>query len=135
MICFLDFTTPESIFDCKYNKSADPAKFEREIHNLGYAFQAGTYVRAAMAVKLYEDLPDYHFLVYDKTGNYSIIKLDYSYINYGMRQLDYYLEAVDRCIKENAWNKSYDFFNRVHTVTKPRWAKAFPLSTDTDDEI
>lgn len=132
---FLDFTVPNAIFDLKYSDSADPELFKKSIYNLRYDLQAGTYIRGVMETGLFEDPPQYFFLVYDKKGNYSIIELDYSFIAYGMRQLDFYIEALDRCVKERAWNESYNFFARTATAYKPKWAKAYPLASDPLDSF
>lgn len=129
---YLDFTIPESIFDLKYSDSADPEKFLKQISKLGYDLQAGAYCRGAVASKLFEVQPAYHFLVYDKTANYSIIELDYSFIGYGMRKLDYHIQALNRCVKENAWNQSYNFFQRKYRAFKPAWAKAYVLEGEED---
>lgn len=130
---FLDFTIPDTIFDLKYSSSADPDEFVKTIYKLGYDLQAGTYIRGAMKNKMFEQPPHYFFLVYDKKGNYSIIQLDYTFVNYGTRKLDFYLENLDRMIKEKSYHESYNFFNRTATAYKPKWAKAYPLSTDEDN--
>ncbi|SDT47860.1 hypothetical protein SAMN05192545_3952 [Maribacter dokdonensis] len=109
MIAFTDFDTPESIFDLKFDNQCDPVQFEKTIYNRRYDLQSGTYVRGAMALKLFEGFPQYHFLVYNDTGEYFITELDPAYIMYGMRQLDYYIDALKRCIKNNTWDQSYNF--------------------------
>lgn len=124
---YLDFTIPESIFDLKYSDSADPEKFLKQISKLGYDLQAGAYCRGSVASGLFEEQPAYHFLVYDKTANYSIIELDYSFIGYGMRKLDYHIQALNRCVAQNAWDQSYNFFQRKYKAYKPAWARGYVL--------
>jgi len=132
---YLDFTLPNTIWDLKYSKDADPDKFLKDIGNLGYDFQAGVYTIGSMTCEepLFEYDPNYAFLVYDKSGQYSIIEMDYSYIRYGQRKFEYNLEAINRCVEENAWDKSYEFFNRKTVAYKPKWAKGYELLTDKQE--
>lgn len=134
-IGFLDFYTPNAIFDLKYNgKGADPEEFEREIRNKDYDLQGGGYCRGAHEMGIFDYIPPYFWLVYDKTGNYSIIEADYGYIAYGMRKLDYLIQSLDKCVRLNAWDQSYNFFKRTYTAYKPKWAKAYLLEGEAHPE-
>ena len=130
---YLDFYTPEGIFDLKYSgKGANPEDFNKTISNLGYDLQAGAYCRGTVQMGLFEQMPAFYWLVYDDSGNYSIIEADYSYIRYGERKMDYYLQALNRCIREDAWEQSYNFFKRTYRAFKPKWAKAFVLEGEEE---
>lgn len=132
---YIDFTIPNSIFDLKYSDSANPDDFIKTISRLDYDLQAGAYVRGSVASGLFESEPTYHFLVYDKTGNYCVVELHYSYIRYGQRKLDYHIQALNRCVKENAWHQSYNFFKRKTRAYKPKWAKAYPLEGEETEVL
>ncbi|WZE63556.1 exonuclease VIII [Maribacter phage Panino] len=129
-IAFLDYLVGEdNIIDLKYTKDANPEKFTRDVYNLKYYFQGAAYCRGAQLSGLCDN-PSFTLIAYDKSGNFSIVKLDYSYIAYGTRELDYLLENLDRCVEEDAWDKSYDFFKPVYTAYKPKWAKGFELEKE-----
>ena len=126
---FKGFTDAEGtrlIIDFKFTKDADPDKFEREIFNYDYFLQMGMYADSD------EGLPECYFIVYDRTLNFSIIKLDYSLIHYGIRKYHYLVEKLNQCIKENRFTESYNFFDvQLRTVYKPKWIKGF--ETDSLD--
>lgn len=114
------------IIDFKYSKDSDPEKFEREIINYDYFMQAGMYVNAD------DGFPEYYLIVYDKSLNFSVLKLDISLISYGIRKYQYLVKKMEQCIKENRWSESYNFFDvQQRTVYKPKWIKGF--ETDPDD--
>ncbi len=130
-IGYLDILMPGRIVDLKFSKDANPERFERDIANLDYFLQAAMYCHAVKELGI-EEHPSYSFLVFDKSKNYSIIDLDYSYIAYGMKKYKYLIQQLDRCISENAWEDSFNFFKRIYTVYKPKWIKGFELSNDED---
>jgi len=71
-------------------------------------------------------------IVFDATGNFSLIKIDYSLISYGIREYQYLVHKFDQCVKQNRWNESYNFFDHTQrTVYKPKWIKGF--ETDATD--
>lgn len=123
---FRGFTDSEGdglIIDFKYaGKGSDPDKFEREIMNMKY------YLQAAIYSQFYEGLPEFYFVVYDKSLNFSVIKVDYSLIDYGIREYKYLVAKLNQCIKENRFGESYNFFDHessVRTIYKPKWVKGF----------
>jgi len=120
---FKGFTDAEGhriIIDLKYTSNADPEMFERDIIKYDYFMQMGMYAASE------EGLPECFFIAYDKTGNYSVIKLDYTLISYGIRKYQYLVEKLNQCIKENRFNESYNFFDvQLRTAYKPKWAKGF----------
>lgn len=129
-IGFLDMLLDNHIIDLKFSKDSNPEKFERDIANYDYFLQAAMYCKAVKKMGLCDN-PKYSFIVYDKSFNYSVIELEYSYIKYGERKYDYLLSELDRCVKEDSFDKSYGFFKKSYSVSKPKWAKGF--STDVVD--
>lgn len=126
---FLDMYLQDHIIDLKFSKDANPEKFERDIANYDYFLQAAMYCRALKKLGISEN-PRYSFIVYDKSFNFSIIELDYSYINYGDRKFRYLIQELDRCIEEGSFDMSYGFFKRSYKAYKPKWAKGFELKED-----
>jgi len=126
---FKGFTDAEGlrlIIDFKYSKDADPDKFERDIINYDYFMQMGMYAKTD------ESLPECYFIVYDKSMNFSVIKLDWSLLSYGIRKYEYLVAKLNQCISENRFNESYNFFDvQQRTVFKPKWIKGF--ETDGTD--
>lgn len=121
---FTDAQGEGLIIDFKYSKDADPDKFERDIINYDYFMQMGMYHDAEGGV------PECYFIVYDKSLNFSVIKVDYSFISYGVRKYKYLVTKLNQCVKENRFNESYNFFDvEQRTVFKPKWIKGF----ETDD--
>lgn len=112
------------LIDLKYSRDADPDKFERDIINYDYFMQMGMYADAD------EGLPECYFIVYDKSLNFSLIKVDYSLLSYGIRKYKYLVQKLDQCVKKNRFNESYNFFDvQPRTIYKPKWIKGF----ETDD--
>lgn len=125
---FKGFTDAEGtrlIIDFKFSKDSDPDKFERDITNFDYFMQMGMYAESD------ESLPECYFIVYDKSLNFSVIKLDYSFLSYGVRKYKYLVAKLDQCIKENRWSESYNFWDvQQKTVYKPKWIKGFETDED-----
>lgn len=129
---FLDMLlVNDHIIDGKYSKDADPDKFIRDIQNMDYFLQGAMYCIGTVKAKICKD-PKYSWLVYDKTGNYSIIELDYSYFEYGKRKYTYLMEQLNRCAEQKAFTQSYNFFKRTYKAIKPGWAKGFILNDDNE---
>ena len=125
---FKGFTDAEGdniIIDFKYSKDSEPEKFERDIANYDYFMQMGMYSQFK------DGIPECYFIVYDKSMNFSVIKVDYSYLNYGIRKFKYLMSKLEDCIKNNRWSESYNFWDvQQRTVYKPKWVKGF----ETDPE-
>jgi len=126
---FKGFTDAEGIriiIDFKYTADSDPEKFERDIIKFKYYMQAGMYSEADGS------LPEFYFVTYDKSLNFSIIKLDVSLLMYGIREYKYLVAKLEQCIKENRWSESFNFFDvQLRTAYKPKWIKGF--ETDSID--
>lgn len=129
-IGYLDMLLDNHIIDLKFSKDANPEKFERDIANFDYFLQAAMYCKAVKEMGICDN-PKYSFIVYDKSLNYSIIELDYSYLNYGNRKYNYLLQKLDRCIADGAFDESYGFFKRSFKAYKPKWAKGFELKEES----
>lgn len=122
---FTDAEGNRLILDFKFSKDADPDKFERDIVNFDYFMQMGMYSDSD------ESIPECYFIVYDKSLNFSVIKIDYSFLSYGARKYKYLIAKLEQCIKNNRWSESYNFFDvQQRTVYKPKWVKGF----ETDDD-
>jgi hypothetical protein len=120
---FKGFTDAEGtniIIDFKFTKDADPDKFERDIVNFHYFMQMGMYTESDGSA------PECYFIVYDKSLNFSVIKLDFSFISYGIRNYKYLVAKLEDCIKNNRWKESYNFWDvQQRTCYKPKWIKGF----------
>jgi hypothetical protein len=123
---FKDAEGKNLLIDFKKMADANPDKVEREI------MQRKIYLQMAMYAQSFEGIPEVYLIVFDATGNFSVIKIDYSLISYGQREYEYLVTMFDKCVKERRWNESFNFFD-VHqkTVYKPKWAKGF--ETDKED--
>lgn len=123
---FKDAVGTNLILDFKYAADSEPDKFERDIFKFDYFMQAGMYVDSD------EGFPEYYLIVYDKSMNFSVLKIDVSLISYGIRKYQYLVKKMEQCIKENRWSESYNFFDvQQRTVFKPKWVKGF--ETDPND--
>ena len=129
-IGFKDCSSKGLIVDLKFSKDANPERFERDIYQMNYFLQMALYANQ----ESYEGMPECYFLVYEKSGHYSILRLDYSFLSYGMRKIDFLLNKLEDCILNNRWFESYNFFDNksYKTIYKPKWAKGF--ETDGFDE-
>lgn len=108
------------VIDFKFASKCDIESFERDVKKYKYYLQAGIYS------KFDEGLSEYYFIVYDKNLNFSVIKLDYSYIHYGVREFEYLVKKLEDCIYKNRWKESYNFFDvQQATLFKPKWVKGF----------
>lgn len=114
------------LIDFKKMADANPDKVEREIISRKIYLQMGMYAES------FEGIPEVYLIVFDTTGNFSVIKIDYSLISYGKREYQYLVTKFDQCVKQNRWSESYNFFDvQQRTVYKPKWIKGF--ETDPDD--
>lgn len=130
---FIGFTDGEGeglIVDAKFiGKGAEPDKFERQLRDMKYYLQSAMYCQAAG----YEGIPEFYFIIYDKNLNFTVAKLDYSYILYGLKEYEYLLSKLEQCIKENRWTESYNFFDNnsgIKTFYKPKWMKGFETNKE-----
>ena len=129
---FMDMYLEDHIVDLKFSRDANPEKFERDIYNFDYFLQAAMYCHALKVLGISEN-PRFSFLVYDKTGNFSFITLDISFIMYGQKKFEFLLQELDRCVEEGAFEMSYNFFKRVHVAYKPKWVKGYVLNAEDEE--
>ena len=123
---FKDAEGNNLLIDFKKMPDANPDKVEREIISRKIYLQQGMYAKS------FEGIPECYLIVFDATGNFSVIKIDYSLISYGIREFEYLVTKFDQCVKQNRWNESFNFFDHTQrTVYKPKWIKGF--ETDPDD--
>lgn len=127
---FLDMYLDGHIIDLKFTKDANPDKFEKDINNLKYYLQSAMYCYAIKLLGIHDN-PKYSILAYDKAGNYSLIEIDYGYIQYGIKEYKWLLQELNKCVEQNAFDQSYGFFKK-YTAYKPKWAKGFQLDEEPD---
>jgi len=126
-IGYLDaYMKGDNILDGKYTKDSNPEQFNRDIYNLKYHLQAGVYSSYLIESGI-NMFPEYTFLTYDKSYNYSVIKMDRNYINYGIREFQFLTQKMSQMSKYKQFGKSYGFFKKEFTATKPNWARGFDL--------
>ncbi len=123
---FLDVRGEGFIMDLKYkSQSADINEFQWDFKKLHYDLQAGMYCKAAEILGL-EVAPKYYIMVYDASGEVSVIEIDLSYIHYGQQKHDLIIQEFKRCKFENKWNMSHDFYahkDGVFNLIRPRFAE------------
>lgn len=122
-IGYLDTYSPGIIQDLKYASDCHPDKFEYDLRKFQYDVQFGVYSLAVMAMG--DPFPEYEFIVYDSKGNYSILPVDYAYIKYAQRKVEFLVNCLDMMIEKKAYFSSYNFFNPYLKIYKPKWIKGF----------
>lgn len=120
---FLDTYTPGLFQDLKFATDCTPEKFEYDLRKFQYEVQFGLY---SIGLQILGDpSPNFEFLVFDRKGNYSILPIDYSYMKYGQKKVEFLVRCLNKMIEDNAFFKSYNFFNQRATICKPKWIKGF----------
>lgn len=120
---FLDTYSPGLFQDLKFASDCTPDKFEYDLRKFSYDVQFGTY---SLGLEILgEPTPEFEFLVYDAKGNYSILPVDYAYIKYAQRKVEFLVRCLDKMIEEKSYFSSYNFFNPHLTIYKPKWIKGF----------
>lgn len=125
-IGFSDAETDGLMIDLKFSKDSNPDKFERDIQYNDYFMQLGMYADSKIING--EPFPECYNIVYDSSMNFSVIKLDNSYIHYGIRKYRYLLKKLEQCLIEDRFDESYNFFDHnkeVRIAYKPKWVKGF----------
>ncbi len=121
--CFLDTYGKGFVQDLKFASDCTPEKFEYDLRKFQYDVQFGVYSLAVEAIE--GKMPEFEFLVFDRQGNYSILPVDYSYLRYGQKKVEFLVKCLDKMIKNNAFFRSYNFFNPRTRLYKPQWVKGF----------
>jgi hypothetical protein len=101
---FIDAECDLFRFDLKVVASAEPRKFQRDAIAYGYPIQSAVYEIAS-------GKKDFYNIAVDKMGGVSVHKMSRQTIDYGKKCLDDILENFNRCILEDAWLKSYEFYS------------------------
>jgi exodeoxyribonuclease VIII len=101
---FIDAECDVFRFDLKVVANAEPRKFQRDAIAFGYPIQSAVYEIAS-------GKKDFYNIAVDKTGGVSVHKMTRQTIDYGRRCFDEILENFNRCILEDAWLKSYEFYS------------------------
>ncbi|MBS9774727.1 MAG: PD-(D/E)XK nuclease-like domain-containing protein [Tenacibaculum sp.] len=121
--CFLDTYSNGFFQDLKFASDCTPEKFEYDIRKFNYDVQFGLYSLAVQSID--GGIPEFEFLVFDRKGNYSILPVDYAYLKYGQKKVEFLVKCLDKMIKDNAFFNSYNFFNPRVKLCKPQWVKGF----------
>lgn len=101
---FIDAECDLFRFDLKVVASAEPKKFQRDAIAYGYPIQSAVYEIAS-------GKKDFYNIAVDKSGGVSVHKMSRQTIDYGKKCFDEILENFNRCILEDAWLKSYEFYS------------------------
>ncbi len=100
----LDAKGENVIFDLKSCADATPRIFQRDAIKMGYHLQAVLYHQA---VKF--EYP-YYIIACDKKGGVSVHKVTLELLEYGKRELENLMSEFNRCILEDRWNESFEFW-------------------------
>ena len=101
---FIDAEDSNIRLDLKIVQSAEPKKFQRDAIAYGYHMQAAMYELAG-------GKRDYYLIALDRNGGVSVNKLSDELIAYGMQEINNLLENFNRCVLEDAWMQSYEFYS------------------------
>jgi hypothetical protein len=101
---FIDAEDSNIRLDLKIVQSAEPKKFQRDAIAYGYHIQAAMYELAG-------GKRDYYLIAVDRNGGVSVNKLSEELIAYGMQEINNLLENFNRCVLEDAWMQSYEFYS------------------------
>ena len=101
---FIDAEDSNIRLDLKIVQNAEPKKFQRDAIAYGYHIQAAMYELAG-------GKRDYYLIALDRNGGVSVNKLSDELIAHGMQQINNLLENFNRCILEDAWLQSYEFYS------------------------
>lgn len=93
------------LLDLKTIADADPRKVERAIRYEGYARQAAHYTIGA-GYPAY----DYYLVAIDKSCHVTTARVKEGTIGVAWDEIKYYTAALKRCMLNNDWSKSYDFW-------------------------
>lgn len=121
----LDMFSCGGIYDFKYSSRFNPDTFHREINDYGYDLQMAIYRKGLEITGVGNSNTKGHFIVYDAYKNFSVMEFGEDYQYYAERKLDVYIKRIERIIKENAWFRSYDFFEPNRVIRKPAYIKGF----------
>lgn len=114
-IGFKDMVGPKFIIDLKSTKSAYEPDFNRDIFSYGYDLQAAIYVTGE------RDYPDYYILAVEKEEPFgcAVFRLSGEIVDAAKAQLDMVIDNFKFCMAENAWDRSYDFW-QASGIFQPR---------------
>jgi hypothetical protein len=116
---FIDGDGEENTFDLKTCADASPAKFQRDLVQMGYHMQAAMYMFGNQKVK------NYYIIAVDKNGGVSVHKLHDKLIEKGMEEYDRLVGKFNECILSEGWDQSYDYwserFDGIYSAEAPTW--------------
>lgn len=114
---FFDGIAEDYILEVKTTQDATPETLMRDFYNRQYHMQAGLY-------NLVSNKPIKYLIIETKSPYDSYVAdATESYIKKGQEVLSTGLVEFNRCMKENAWHKGYEFYNDNLTIDLPSWVK------------
>lgn len=120
----LDIIGDTFICDFKTAASAEPNSFTKSALNFDYDLQAAIYLKAVKKEKVF---PDYFWIAAEKDKPFacSVIKADADFLEFGQKKLEKGIENFKYCMRENLFNKSYDFWTAsgIFFAELPNWLK------------
>lgn len=93
------------IVDLKSCADASPRKFQRQIIEMDYHLQAALYLKGLGVNK------PYYIIAFDKNNGVSVHQLTETLLTHAMKEVDTLLDQFNKCILEDGFNKSYDFYS------------------------
>lgn len=107
----------EIIIDLKICADAEPRKFHRDIVNMGYYLQSGTYTLAVQEV-----LP-YYIIAVDRNCGVSVHEMEEDFVNFGINEFDRLTKEFNKCIEANDFHQSFEYRSQTdvgtYIVSKP----------------
>jgi hypothetical protein len=109
---YIDGIGEEIILDLKTIADASPRKVERAILWEGYARQAAHYTKGGGFNR------DYYIIAVDRSCNITVVNVRKTTIAAAWENIGYKVGSFKRCMINNDWNKSYDFWtdNGIYNV-------------------
>ncbi|MCA9368226.1 PD-(D/E)XK nuclease-like domain-containing protein [Candidatus Kaiserbacteria bacterium] len=100
-----DFEGDVMIADLKRTADAHPRKMRYKIREMRYDWQGSFYTDFSGATQ-----KPYYILAIDANMGISVIEIDRGSRQLAADEIEHYMKLFKRCIFENAWNASYDYF-------------------------
>lgn len=97
--------------DLKICADAEPKKFQRDIVNMNYHLQAGTYTVANAEV-----LP-YFIIAVDRNCGVSVHELEEDFVTYGMDVFNKLVNEFKECLANNEFHKSFEYRSQTDKGT------------------
>jgi hypothetical protein len=115
-IGFLD-ADGKVIADIKICADAEPKKFQRDIINMGYYLQAGTYTVAN------DEIKPYYLIAVDRSLGVSVHEITEDLVEFGMNEYHKLCVEFNECLEKNQFHQSFEYrsptIEGYHKMSKP----------------